>query len=168
MFEYRCRAARLLQWREKIGKSLENRSADTHCQSLSTFCKQELIWTKQEKNQISAHYLLRTWSETYLALKFSIMARLAWSISFWARPRRLWERFTAWKTQIKGVGQPNIYLWLINPIYLWSNTCNINTGGGVWGVSCSDSPGMWCVHGVHHLGPPPWEEFTIVFWTIIT
>lgn len=43
----------------------------------------------------SAHYLLRTWSETYFALKFSIMARLAWSISFWARPRRLWERFTA-------------------------------------------------------------------------
>lgn len=31
------------------------------------------------------------------------MARLAWSISFWARPRRLWDRFTAWKTQTKSI-----------------------------------------------------------------
>lgn len=40
-------------------------------------------------------YLFLTCKETYLALKFSIMALLAWSISFWASPRRLWERLTA-------------------------------------------------------------------------
>ncbi len=40
-------------------------------------------------------YLFLTCKETYLALKLSIMALLAWSISFWASPRRLWERLTA-------------------------------------------------------------------------
>lgn len=42
-------------------------------------------------------HLLRTCSETYLALKFSIMAREAWSISFWASPKRRWDRLTAYQ-----------------------------------------------------------------------
>lgn len=41
-------------------------------------------------------HLLRTCRDTYLALKFSIMARDAWSMSFCASPRRRCERFTAW------------------------------------------------------------------------
>lgn len=66
----------------------------------------------------SMWYLLRTWSETYLALKFSIMARLAWSISFWASPSLLWERFTACK-----------YREILS-----NHHSNINYGEHAWGV----------------------------------
>lgn len=37
----------------------------------------------------------RTWRETYFALKVSIIARAVWSMSFWASPKRLYDRFTA-------------------------------------------------------------------------
>lgn len=75
VFEYRCRAARLLQCGgENTGKPLENSNTNT----LST----ENNAKPSSPQANSVQYLLRTCSETYLALKFSIMARLAWSISF--------------------------------------------------------------------------------------
>lgn len=76
---------------EKIKeKKLESKSLKTKTERLV-----KLNEERQINSQPTVHYLLRTWSETYLALKFSIIALLAWSISFCARPRRRCERFTA-------------------------------------------------------------------------
>jgi len=46
----------------------------------------------------AALLLLRTCSDTYLAPKFSTIAREAWSISFCAKPSRRYDLFTAYMT----------------------------------------------------------------------
>ena len=83
----------------------------------------------------SPSYLFLTWRETYLALKFSIIARLAWSISFWARPRRLWERFTAChRPECEGlvlVGVNSTASFGVFGVWTYQG-CDVSVGDIVW------------------------------------
>ena len=69
------------------------------------------------------------------------MALLAWSISFWASPRRLWERFTAWRTHRRFLPTTyNSHLYFIIQIrdmcevslILTHQGCDVSMGNIIW------------------------------------
>lgn len=158
VLEYRCRAARLLQWGGKISKSFENRWTIKDSQSLTTPCKpknmQQFFWTKTKtkftaRQQRAVPFTNMKWDIFSVEVFYHGPAGLVHQLL--SEPQTSVGALHCLEDRDEGFYYPR----KASQISQYYTCCNLSNRGDVWGVSHPDSPVMWCVRGVHHLDPPP-------------